>query len=411
MPTLGSHLNFAQLEARNLRAHQLSTAPGSPVTGQLYYDTVANALYYYNGSSWVAAGAGAGPADATASSKGIVQLAGDLTGTAASPQIAAGAIVDADVNAAAAIAESKLSLATDAAAGTGSRRTLGLGAQQAMPGNTPLNGITAPAASVSMNAQRIISLADPTTNTDAATKNYVDQAVQGLDAKASVHASTTGTNIANLATAAPNTLDSVTLVVGDRVLVKDQTTPSQNGIYVIQTLGTGANGVWLRALDMDAWTEVPSSYVWVENGAALADTGWICTADAAGTLGTTAITWTQFSAAGAAIAGQGLTKTGNTIDIVGLGNGGITVNADSIQVDSTVARFYSNQATHGAGTTIVITAATHGCHASKSLHVMVVDEASGNVEIPDITISAVGDVTVTYAVSVSANSKRVIIIG
>ena len=162
MPTLGSHLNFTQLEARNMRTHQLSAAPSSPVTGQLYYDTVANTLYYYNGSTWVAAGAGAGPADATTSSKGIVQLAGDLAGTAVAPVVAAGAIVDSKVGAAAAIQESKLSLATDAAVGTGSRRTLGAGAQQAMPGNRTLDAITAPAAALSMNGFKVTNQADPT---------------------------------------------------------------------------------------------------------------------------------------------------------------------------------------------------------------------------------------------------------
>src|SRR5215831_20451208 len=102
MPTLGNALDFAKLEAKNLRAHQLGSAPASPVTGQLYYDTGTNTLYWYNGSSWVSAAGGAA-SDATTSSKGIVQLAGDLAGggTAAAPVIANGAIVDAKVGAAA----------------------------------------------------------------------------------------------------------------------------------------------------------------------------------------------------------------------------------------------------------------------------------------------------------------------
>src|SRR5499427_6006257 len=176
MPTLGNALDFAKLEGKNFRAHQLGAAPSSPVTGQLYYDTGSNTLFWYNGSSWVSAAGGAAT-DATTSSKGIVQLAGDLTGTAASPQIAAGAIVDADVNAAAAIAEAKLNLATDAAAGTGSRRTLGSGAQQALAGNTRLDQIAAPLGSVSMNGQSITLLNNPTNGSDAATKTYVDNSV------------------------------------------------------------------------------------------------------------------------------------------------------------------------------------------------------------------------------------------
>jgi len=376
MPTLGNALDFAKLEAKNLRAHQLGSAPASPVTGQLYYDTGTNTLYWYNGSSWVSAAGGAA-SDATTSSKGIVQLAGDLAGTAASPQIAAGVIVDADVNGAAAIAESKLNLATDAAVGTGSRRTLGLGAQQAMPGNERLDQITAPTASVGLNNQKIVSLLDPTAAQDAATKNYVDNTVQGLDAKASCHAATTA-NIATLAGGAPNTLDGVTLAANDRILVKDQTTANQNGIYTVTTLGTGANGTWTRATDMDTWAEVPSSYVWIENGTVNADTGWVCTADTGGTLGTTSITWTKFSSA---------------------------------NLGANAAQYYNNAATHGAGTTITITQATHGLRASRGIHVQVQDNSTGNVELPDISVAANGDVTITYAASVSANTKLVTLVG
>jgi hypothetical protein len=120
MPTLAAPLDFAKLEGRNFRAHQLAAAPGSPVTGQLYYDTGSNSLFYWNGTAWIAASGGT-PADATPSTKGIVQLAGDLAGTAASPQIAAGVITDVDVN----------SNNKDGPVGTPGMRTLGTGVQQA----------------------------------------------------------------------------------------------------------------------------------------------------------------------------------------------------------------------------------------------------------------------------------------
>jgi hypothetical protein len=232
--------------------------------------------------------------------------------------------------------------------------------------------------------------------------------VQGLDAKASVKARDAGVNIS--LGAAPNTLDGVTLVQGDRVLVGSQATPAQNGIYIVTTLGTGANGVWNRAADMDTWLEVPSSYVWVEQGTNFADTGWVCVADQGGTLGTTSINWVQFAAAGAAIAGNGLTKSGNTFDVGAAA--GITVAADTVGVDFTIVpKYYNNAATHGAGTTITILQSTHGCRASRGLHVQVQDNTTGNVELPDISVSAGGDVTITYAASVSANTKLVTIIG
>jgi hypothetical protein len=110
--------------------------------------------------------------------------------------------------------------------------------------------------------------------------------------------------------------------------VKDQSTAANNGIYVV------ASGSWTRATDMDAWSEVPGASTWVEQGTTNGDSGWVCTADQGGTLGSTSVTWTQNSGLGQVTAGAGLTKTGNTLD-VGAGTG-ITVAADSVAVDTSV---------------------------------------------------------------------------
>lgn len=400
MPILGAPLDFAKLEGRNLRAHQLGAAPSSPVTGQLYYNTGDNTLYWYDGTTWVSSRGAGAPPDATTSTKGMIQLAGDLTGSATSPQIAAGVVTDVDVAAA----------NKDGAAATPSMRTLGAGAAQAMAGNRSLDTITAPGGPVNMNGQKITNGADPSSNLDFVTKQYADALIQGLDAKQSCHAATTA-NIANLATGAPNTLDGVTLVQGDRVLVKDQSPATTNGIYVVTTLGTGANGVWTRSFDADTWAELPAAYVWIENGTTNGDSGWICTVSAGGTLGTNNVTWALFSSAGALIAGLGLNKTGNKIDVGANPGSGITVNLDDIAVDSTVARYYSNQGTHGAGTVMTILQTDHGLHATQSLIVEVHDKASGAWELPDVVINSGGDVTITYAVAFAANSKRVCIVG
>ena len=182
-----------------------------------------------------------------------------------------------------------------------------------------LDQLAAPTGAVDVNSQRISGLADPTAAQDAATKNYVDLTVQGLDPKASVKGASTA-NIASLS--GTMTIDGVALAVGDRVLVKDQTTPSQNGVYVV------ASGAWARAIDLSTWDEHVSAYLFVEQGTVSADVGYLCTVDAGGTLGTTAITFVQFNGAGQIVAGNGLTKTGNTID-VGAGTG-IAVAADSV---------------------------------------------------------------------------------
>lgn len=182
-----------------------------------------------------------------------------------------------------------------------------------------LDQMAAPTADVAMNSQKITGLADPVSAQDAATKNYVDLAVQGLDPKQSVVAATTA-NIASLS--GTMTIDGVALQVGDRVLVKNQTTASQNGVYVV------ASGSWTRADDLSTWAEHVSAYLFVEQGTVNAEMGFLCTVDAGGTLGSSDITFVQFNGAGQVIAGAGLTKTGNTLD-VGAGDG-IAVSADAV---------------------------------------------------------------------------------
>ena len=168
-----------------------------------------------------------------------------------------------------------------------------------------LADLGATTADFSMNGYKLTNLADPVSDQDAATKYYVDTVAQGLDVKASVKVATT----ANITLAGTQTIDGVTVSVGDRVLVKNQTAQADNGIYVV------ASGAWARSADANTWDELVSAYTFVEEGSTYADTGWVCTINAGGTLGVTAITWSQFSGAGTYLAGTGLTLSGNTFSI------------------------------------------------------------------------------------------------
>ena len=164
---------------------------------------------------------------------------------------------------------------------------------------------------IAMGTSKITGLGDPTSAQDAATKAYVDTTAQGIDWKASVRAATTA-NV-TLASALENgdTLDGVTLATGDRVLVKDQSTGSQNGVYVVKSSGAPD-----RSTDADLAAELTSNFaVFVEEGTVNADQGYVLTNDGAITVGTTALTFTQFTGLGQIIAGTGLDKTGNTLDI------------------------------------------------------------------------------------------------
>jgi hypothetical protein len=179
-----------------------------------------------------------------------------------------------------------------------------------------------------------------------ANKAYVDQVAQGLDAKPSAKVSTT----ANLAstysngtagvgatlTASANgalSLDGVSPTVADRILVKDQTTAAQNGIYVVTTVGDGSSAfVLTRATPEDQPSELSGgSFVFVESGTAGGSNGYVFTHTGAPTFGTTALDVSQFSGAGQVIAGEALSKSGNTVNVE-TDNSSIEVSSDQLRV-------------------------------------------------------------------------------
>jgi hypothetical protein len=166
---------------------------------------------------------------------------------------------------------------------------------------TPTLG-AASATSVSMTSGTVSNT--PVNPTDIANKSYVDSVAQGLDVKSPVLVATT----ANITLSGEQTIDGV-LTSSSRVLVKNQSTQSQNGIYV------SSSGAWSRSSDANTWNQLVSAFVFVEEGTTQADTGWVCTVDPGGTLGTTPVTWAQFSGAGTYLAGTGLTLSGNTFSI------------------------------------------------------------------------------------------------
>jgi len=148
----------------------------------------------------------------------------------------------------------------------------------------------------------------PANSTDIANKYYVDTVAQGLGPKAACQVATT----ANITLSGLQTIDGYTTLAGDRVLVKNQTTSSQNGIYIASA------SAWARSSDMNVWSEFSGAYTVLLNGGQ-ANTGWVCTASSSGTLGTTAVPWVQFSGNGTYYNGTGLSLTGNTFSITNTG--------------------------------------------------------------------------------------------
>ena len=189
-----------------------------------------------------------------------------------------------------------------------------------LSGNTLASGVTASSltslgtiASLTATAGTISTT--PTASTDIANKLYVDTVAQGLDAKASCVAATT----ADITLSGAQTIDGVSVIAGNRVLVKNQTLSQNNGIYLC------ASGAWTRTTDADTWDELTSAFTFIEQGTVNGDCGFVCTANAGGTLGTTSLPWSQFSGAGTFTAGTGLTLTGSVFSLtspVAVANGG-----------------------------------------------------------------------------------------
>ena len=216
-----------------------------------------------------------------------------------------------------------------------------------------LSDLSSPTTTYSFGSQVLSNLADPTNPQDGATKNYVDSVAQGLNVKEAVIATTTGNiTLSGLGTQANGDWGS-TLTAGNRILVKNQTLSENNGIYSASASG------WTRTTDANTWNELISAFTFVQTGMTQADTGWVCTIDAGGTLGVTPITWAQFSGAGTYTAGNGLNLAGTVFSAVGTADR-ISVAAGGIDIASTYAgqSTITTLGTVGTGTWNATTIAT-----------------------------------------------------
>ena len=211
--------------------------------------------------------------------------------------------------------------------------------------NSTTIGATTPSTGVFTNIATTTGTISttPASASNIANKFYVDTVAQGLGPKQACKVATTG----NITLSGLQTIDTYTTLSGDRVLVKNQGTSSENGIY------SASSGPWTRTADMDVWSEVPGAYTVILNGGQ-ADTGWVCTATDAGTIGVTAMPWVQFSGSATYTAGTGLTLFANQFSITNTG-----VSANTYGSASSVPVFAVNaqgQLTSVTNTSIAIAA-------------------------------------------------------
>lgn len=357
-----NNLDLNQNQALNLRLHNLASAPGTPVGGQVYYNTGNNRPSWYdagasvwqdiypfsttdNGTAVLRDGSGNFTAGTiTANLVGNASTASALTPGAAisitGKATAAGVTFTGAGNIALNI--TALSVAAGDIGLTNGSFLVGNASNVAVAtakSGIPLSGFGAAAADVAMGGYKITGLADPTAAQDAATKNYVDSVAQGLDVKQSVrilttsigsgtYSATSGTSSKGQLTGMSNVVDGVTLVANDRVLVNTNapTGAALNGIWVVTTAGSGSDGVWNRASDFindSNASNVPpntivtsASFAFVEAGTS-ADTGWVLTTDTSpivvGGSSGTSLAFTQFSGAGSITPGNGIVQSGAAI--------------------------------------------------------------------------------------------------
>ena len=240
-----------------------------------------------------------------------------------------------------------------------------------------LDQLAAPTAAVALNGQLLSGLANPVSAQDAATKYYVDAIATGLDVKESCRAAT----VANITLSNTQTVDGVVLVAGNRVLAKNQTAAEDNGIYVVVD-----GGAWTRSEDADntpAGEVTSGMYTFITEGTVNADAGFILSTADPIVLGTTDLTFVQFSGAGQVIAGAGLTKDGNTLDVETASSARIVVNADNIDL-----------ATHGtAGTYNGLTVDAYGRASSFSQPTTLAGYSIADAQPLDATLTALAGVT------------------
>ena len=483
-------INLNKNELQNARIQNLASAPASPVTGQIYYDTALQGLYIYNGTAWalaggISAGTLASRPLASAVAAGTFYYATDNyliyysngsawqqtsnfgSGASTALTIAGTSADGTSTNYARAdhthagpgfgsstsvtsYGASKTdgtattvshsdhthgtpSLSTNAASNiSATTATNGSGTAPAKddhvhgftPSGFPISSFGAATANVALGGFNITGLATPVNSTDAANKGYVDSTAQGLNVKGSVLVAST-TNVSTLVGGGV-VIDGVTAVAGTRVLLKNQSTASQNGIYVTAT------GAWTRAADQQ--TPAIGDFVFVESGNTQASQGFIVTSVTGG------VTWTQFSAAGEYVAGNGISISGTSIAFnptstgglqatsggasillqtnsglattssglaVGAGSG-IVVSTGTVAIDTTVvARKYAANVGDGTSTSITI---THSL-GTRDVQVTLYDGTSYAEVMADVTHATTNTVTLAFSVAPTSNQYRVVVFG
>lgn len=291
-----SNLNLNQNELQNVVIQNLTVAPANPKIGQVFFNTVNLKFGFWNGTAWQYGASlvfqNTGPVTWTNVNDTVTLAIAPVSSTLSGLMLAAD--------------KTKLDAATTA-------NTFSTIVYRDGTGNIAVSTI---------NATKVTGLNDPTGDLDAVNKRYVDAVAQGLQPKKSVRVGTT----TNITLSGLQAIDGVTVVANDRVLVKNQATASQNGVWLANA------AAWTRSTDYALGISAKSTFMFIEEGVTQSDSGWTCINDnGSDIVGTANLAYTQTTGAGQIIAGTGMTKTGNQLDI-NAGDASIVMSADSFRV-------------------------------------------------------------------------------
>ncbi len=323
--------DFNGNEVRNATLHNLGSAPASPIAGRYYYDTTLGRFLYYNGTAFVNV--------ATDSDK----LGGQLP-----------------------------AYYTNRANQTGTQTASTISDLATVVQAYRLDQFSAPTGSLNINNQRLTNVGTPTAGTDAATKQYVDSLAQGQDPKPSANWATAAALPANTyangtagvgATITANAngalaVDSGAPAAGDRVLVLNEATTPNRGLYVVTNPGSGAAPfVLTRDTTMDQATEFGGALIAVEGGGATnGNTLWLCNAAESITVGTTGLSFVKLNASTALNGSTSILISGNAASVIVKASGGILSDANGLSADpAIVTRKYAQAIGDGSATSIVVT--------------------------------------------------------
>jgi hypothetical protein len=377
-------IDLVQNQLLNAQIQNLASAPSTPVPGQVYFDTTQNALYVWN----------------------AVAAAWQLKGT--------DSLLLQGQNGAYYLARANQ---------TGTQLAATISNLNATVIAYTLDTFAAPVAAVSMNSQRLTNVGTPTAATDATNKTYVDNLAQGFTAKPTAQVATAaalpvctyanGTaGVGAMLTATANgvlTVDtSYAVLLGDSVLVKNQASAFQNGLYNVTTLGTGSvPWVLTRNVDMDQSTEFGGGFVPVENnGATTGNSLWLCNVANPITVGTTSVLFTQLNSPTSFTQGNGIAIAANVISAVAAVSGGVVVVSGGIELDTTVAvRKYAAAFGDGSSTAYTI---THNL-GTQDVTVGIYSATTPYTEVEaDVAHSNTNTCTLTFAVAPTSNQYRVV---